>query len=268
MADSRPLGVFDSGLGGLTVTREIIKLMPNESIIYFGDTGRVPYGARSEGTIVRYARQDEKFLLDKGVKAVIAACGTVSSVAAFTGEELPVPFFEVVSAAAKAAAYSTRNGKVGVIGTPATIRSAAHEKQIKLANKEISVTVSACPLFVPLVENGWTSADDPVVFETACRYLAPLQKAGVDTVILGCTHYPILYDVISSVLGDGVTLINPGRSVAEAVKDYLCGHNMCRENGAAKREFFVSDRTEDFNKLAPALLGAEKINAEQVEINA
>lgn len=268
MSDLRPLGIFDSGLGGLTVAREIIKLMPNESIVYFGDTGRVPYGTRSEATIVKYARQDEKFLLDKGAKAVIAACGTVSSVAAFTGDELPVPFFEVVSCAATAAVQNTKNGKIGVLGTPATIRSAAHKEKINNIDSDIQVAVSPCPLFVPLVENGWTSEYDPLVKETARRYLLPLIQANVDTVILGCTHYPVLSKVISAVMGDKVTLINPGLAVAQSVKEYLTEHNMCANNDTPARDYFVSDRTSDFERQASVLLGTDKILAEQVELNA
>ncbi len=268
MSNSQPLGIFDSGLGGLTVAREIIKLMPNESIVYFGDTGRVPYGTKSEGTIIRYARQDQKFLLDKGAKAIIAACGTVSSVAAFTGDEIGVPFFEVVTSAATAAAKATKCGKVGVLGTPATIRSAAHKEKINKINPDIQITASACPMFVPLVENGWTSKDDPVVKETVRRYLLPLINEGVDTVILGCTHYPVLSEVICDVMGDDVTLINPGFAVAQAVKKYLTEHNMCSCSKETYRNYYVSDCTSDFERQASLLLGEEKITAEQVELNA
>lgn len=268
MADSRPLGIFDSGLGGLTVAREIKKLMPNESIVYFGDTGRVPYGTKSEGTIIRYARQDEKFLLDKGAKAIIAACGTVSAVAAFTGDELPVPFFEVVTSAAECAVKATKCGKIGVLGTPATIRSAAHKEKIEKLNPDLQVAVSPCPMFVPFVENGWTSEFDPVVKETARRYLLPLIQEGVDTVILGCTHYPVLSKVISAVMGDQVTLINPGYAVAQSVKDYLTQHNMCSDAKESYKNYYVSDCTSDFERQASLLLGEDKITAEQVELNA
>lgn len=268
MADKRPLGIFDSGLGGLTVAKEIIKLMPDESIVYFGDTGRVPYGTRSEETIIKYTRQDEKFLLDKGAKAVIAACGTVSSVAAFTKDELPVPFFEVVTSAAIAAVQSTKNGKIGVLGTPATIRSAAHKQKINAINPDIEVSVSACHMFVPLVENGWTSEYDPLVKEMARRYLLPLMQEGVDTVILGCTHYPVLSKVISAVMGYGVTLINPGLAVAQAVKDYLTENKMLTDSTQSSKNFYVSDRTADFERQAAILLGTKNITAEQVELNA
>ena len=221
MADKRAIGVFDSGLGGLTVVKELVKAMPNEDIVYFGDTGRVPYGTRSRDTIRKYALQDEKFLLGCDVKVIIAACGTVSSVAADTAEQLPVPFFEVVSHASREAVKSTANGKIGVIGTSATVNSGKHKKQILSIMPNAQVTACSCTMFVPLVEEGWYSADDIVVLETVRRYLNPIIEAGCDTLILGCTHYPVLSDAIRKVLGENVTLINAGTATANAVKEYL-----------------------------------------------
>ena len=270
MSDSRPIGIFDSGLGGLTVMKEISEKLPNENIVYFGDTGRVPYGTRSRETIRKYAVQDEKFLLNNDVKIIIAACGTVSAVAADTAYDLPVPFFEVISYAATAAVAATRNGKIGVIGTPATINSNAHKNRILQIDKTCEVTAISCPLFVPLVEEGWIDADNIAVYHTAKRYLEPLKKAGVDTLILGCTHYPLLCNVISKVMGSDVTLINMGTATADAVKSYLTENNMLTNaNNNGTNKFFVSDMTNSFQKTAELLLGEsiDESNLEQVDID-
>ena len=197
MSNNRPIGVFDSGLGGLTVVKELNRLLPDEDIVYFGDTGRVPYGNRSRETIRRYAKEDEAFLLKQDVKVIIAACGTVSSVAADISETLPIPFFEVVSHASKAAVKASKNGKIGVIGTAATIKSGKHREYILKENPNATVVCQSCPLFVPLVEEGWYSAEDGVVIETVRRYLEPMLDAEIDTLILGCTHYPLLTEAIS-----------------------------------------------------------------------
>ncbi|MBQ0084365.1 MAG: glutamate racemase [Clostridiales bacterium] len=270
MADNRPIGIFDSGLGGLTVMKEIVKLLPNENIIYFGDTGRVPYGTRSRNTIRKYAVQDENFLLKHSVKIIVAACGTVSAVAADTGKALPVPFFEVISTAAQSAVSATKNGKIGVIGTPATISSGEHAKKIKVLLPSAEIFMESCPLFVPLVEEGLFSESDPVVLETATRYLEPLKQNGIDTLVLGCTHYPLLAPVISKVMGEEVKLINMGEAAAISIKDFLTENGMLCDNfGNATHKFFVSDMTESFGEVANLLLG-EKIsenNAEQVDIN-
>ncbi len=258
MSDKRPIGVFDSGLGGLTVVRELIKEMPQEEIVYFGDTGRVPYGTRSRETIIKYTRQDESFLLSQDVKLIIAACGTVSSVAASTGDELPVPFIEVVSHASKSAANMTKNGKIGVIATPATIKSGSYKKIIEEINPEIEVFGNACPLFVPIVEEGWIERNDSVAIETAKRYLAPLKEKGVDTLILGCTHYPVITDIIRDIMGANVVLVNPGEQTAKAAKKYIEENSLetsNKENG--KRKYFVSDRTDSFLKTASILLGSQ-----------
>ena len=221
MADSRPIGVFDSGLGGLTVLRELEKILPNENIVYFGDTGRVPYGTKSNETIRNYAAQDEKFLLSKDVKYIVAACGTVSAVAADTAENLPVGFMGVVENAVIDAVNTTKNRKIGVIGTQATINNGAHEKLIKKFLPEALVVTVGCPLFVPLVEDGWFSDSDPVVLGVCKKYLSPIIESGCDTLILGCTHYPVLIDAIRKTVGEGVSLINMGVSTAKAVKQEL-----------------------------------------------
>lgn len=270
MADSRPIGVFDSGLGGLTVVKELRRYMPNEDIIYFGDTGRVPYGTRSRDTIRRYAKEDENFLLNQDVKLIIAACGTVSSVAADVSEQLPIPFFEVVSHAAEAAVEATRNGKIGVIGTSATVKSGKHKECIMALNGDACVTAQSCSLFVPLVEEGWYNEDDIVVTETVRRYLEPITKSGADTLVLGCTHYPVLSRAISKVLGNGVTLINAGTATAKAVLEFLKEKDMLNcsaENGDIR--FFVSDKADSFRQQASVLLGGEidESKVEQVSLS-
>lgn len=264
MADKRPIGVFDSGLGGLTVVKEMIKQLPNEDIVYFGDTGRVPYGTRSVETIRKYTLQDEKFLLNNDVKLIVAACGTVSSVASDTALQLPVPFFEVVSHASKSAVNATKNGKIGVIGTNATVKSEQHKKHIlKFMPKSEVITVS-CPLFVPLVEEGWYSADDLVVTKTVERYLKPIIDFGADTLILGCTHYPVLSDAITKIMGKDVTLINAGTSTASAVKEYLTKNNLQSEKNSASHKFYVSDKPDSFRYQASILLGKD-IDETQVQ---
>lgn len=258
MADKRAIGVFDSGLGGLTVVKEMINTMPCEDIIYFGDTGRVPYGGRSVDTIKKYALQDEKFLLSHNVKLIVAACGTVSSVASDTALQLPVPFFEVVSHASKQAVNTTKNGKIAVIGTNATIKSEQHKNTILKLSPHSQVISCACPMFVPLVEEGWCSPDDVIVLETVKRYLQPVIEFGADTLILGCTHYPVLSGAISKVLGDSVSLINAGTATAKAVADYLNNNNLqTDESQKGKHSFFVSDKPDFFKNQASVLLQRE-----------
>ena len=263
MADNRAIGVFDSGLGGLTVVKELQKVLPNENIVYFGDTGRVPYGTRSKETIKKYALEDEKFLIKQDVKLIIAACGTVSSVAADTGNMIEVPFFEVVSHASVAAVNATKNKRIAVIGTNATIKSRQHEKIIKEILPSAEVMSVACNMFVPLVEEGWYDANDIIVLETIRRYLQPIIDFSVDTLILGCTHYPILIDAIRKVLGDKVTLINMGSAVSEKVKEYLSLNDMLNTQTVnTVNSFFVTDKADSFRKQASVLLGRE-INEEK-----
>ncbi len=268
MADKRPIGVFDSGLGGLTVVKEIIKELPNEDIVYFGDTGRVPYGTRSVETIKKYARQDEKFLLNQGVKLIVAACGTVSSVAGDTAKELPVPFFEVVSHASRQAVEKSRNGKIAVIGTSATVKSGQHKAEILKLNPNAEVITVACPLFVPLVEEGWYKGDDIIVLETVKRYLKPIIEFGADTLILGCTHYPVLSEAISIVMGGEAVLINAGTATAKAVAKYLKENSLDNQNGG-RNSFYVSDKPDFFKTQAGVLLECEidEDNVRKVDVN-
>lgn len=254
--DNRPIGVFDSGLGGLTAVKELERALPNESIIYFGDTGRVPYGGRSREILREYSRQDMNFLLSRNVKAVLAACGTVSSTAADLGAALPVPYFDVVAPTAKAAAAATRNGKIGAIGTAATIRSDSYRKALLAINPELTVCAEACPLFVPLVENGFVSPQEEVTRLVAERYLAPMRAAGVDTLILGCTHYPIIAPVIRSVMGEGVTLIDSGKEAALALTSALKEQNLlCEDTAPRTVSYFVTDTPENFTHVAELFLG-------------
>ena len=253
--DNRPIGVFDSGLGGLTAVRHLRNILPGENIVYFGDTGRVPYGTRSRDTIRRYASEDCQLLLANDVKYIIAACGTVSSVAQDILTDLPVPAIGVVQATAAAAISATRNGRIGIIGTSATIRSASFENALKSMNPEVTVTATPCPLFVSLVESGWIQPDDEVAVPMVRRYLADVKTAGVDTLILGCTHFPLLSPIIQRELGDEVVLIDSGRETAIACAHALkeSGSLAQREQGSAK--YFVSDQPEGFSQVAEIFLG-------------
>lgn len=256
--NNNAIGVFDSGLGGLTCLKELNKLIPNENVIYFGDTARLPYGTRSRETILEYAHQDIAFVKSKNVKMIIAACGTVSSVLG-SGKTADggVPFTGVLLPAAQAACGMTRNGKVGVIGTEATIKSGSYGKAIRGIRPDVSVIGAACPLFVPLVENGFTARDNKVAQLVAEQYLAPIKKEGVDTLILGCTHYPILRDVISDYMGDSVTLISSGEEAAKYAYKMLMSREMLsdrEENGT--NTYYTSDSIELFEDNARAFLSS------------
>ena len=257
--DQRPIGVFDSGLGGLTALRELSALLPHEEFIYFGDTGRVPYGSRSRETIIKYARQDVAFLRSFHPKAIVIACGTVSTTAleVLRGEN-SIPIFGVVGPAARAAASATRNGRIGLIGTQASIRTGAYERAIAPLRPDAQVIAQACPLFVPLVENGRCRPGDPVAETVAAEYLAPLKQAGVDTLVLGCTHYPLLKDVIGAFLGQSVTLVDVGAQCARWVAERLGALSLLSgRDRPARRRFFVSDNTGDFGRLASLFLGED-----------
>lgn len=254
--DNRPIGVFDSGLGGLTAVKQLEKVLPRESIVYFGDTGRVPYGSRGKETILRYARQDMDFLLSQNVKAVLAACGTVSSVARSVGESLSVPFIDVIGPSAQAAAAATKNGKIGVIGTAATIASDSYRSALLGIHHKFEVFPQACPLFVSLVESGFVAPQDEVTRLVAERYLAPVRAAGVDTLILGCTHYPIIAPTIASVMGKGVTLIDSGREAALAMARTLEREGLLSQDGQPRQaRYFVTDTPENFMNVAELFLG-------------
>ncbi len=256
--DNRPIGVFDSGLGGLTVVRQLMRRLPGEDIVYFGDTGRVPYGNRSRETLEKYARQDCRFLLGKNVKRIIAACGTVSSVVPQVLDCLPVRASGVVEQAADAAVRATRSKRIGVLGTQATIHSGAYQRRIGQQMPEAAVFPQACPLFVPLVENGWIDRNDEVTILTARRYLAPLREAGVDTLILGCTHYPLLAPIIGDIMGRTVTLIDAGETAAADCERRLRQEgSLSGKAQGGQLHFYVTDRPQDFTKVASMFLGCE-----------
>lgn len=256
------IGIFDSGLGGLTALREAVRLLPGRDIVYFGDTGRIPYGTRSRETIIRYARQDMRFLCSEGVDVVLAACGTVSSTALDTlRQEFDLPIIGVVEGAAEAAVRATKNGRVGVIATGATVSSGAFPRAMEALDSRVKVTSVACPLLVSLVENGYTADDDPVVEMVLRDYLAPIRAAEVDTLILGCTHFPILAGAISRQL-PGVKLINSG---AEAAVLLAQNAHPAEEGESGKIRYFVSDSVPGFARLASLFLG-ETIGADVTRI--
>ena len=254
---SAPIGVFDSGLGGLTAAKELINLLPHEHIVYFGDTLRLPYGSRDADTIVKFAKQDINFLLSKGVKAIIAACGTVSSnLPKQVAQALPVPYFDVIEPSVQAALAATKNKKIGVIGTAATIKSGRYEQMLRERTADIEIFSAACPLFVPLVENGFIEQGDEITLLAAQRYLAPLKAAGVDTLIMGCTHYPIIAHAIGTVMGGGVTLINSGEQAAKCAIEALNAKGLLNAEGEGSRRFYVSDTAQSFEELSGIFLGS------------
>ncbi len=251
------IGVFDSGIGGLTTVKELNSLLPNENIIYLGDTARIPYGTRSKETILKYARQDFAFLEQHDVKMIIVACGTVSSVLV-GNQSVPTKKFYtgVLLPAVQAACGATRNGKVGVIGTPATIRSGSYGKAIRSIKPDISVIGKACPMFVPLVENGYTDRNNQVAQLVAQEYLSVMKKEKVDTLILGCTHYPLLKDIISDIMGDGVTLISPGEEAARYAAAILSEKELLTDRTEdGTNSFFVTDSVSLFTENCAAYLG-------------
>ncbi len=249
--DNRAIGVFDSGIGGLTAVKRLHEIMPKESIIYFGDTGRVPYGNRGRDTIIKYTRQDIRFLLQYDIKAIVVACNTASSAALETVQgEFDLPIFGTVEPSCEKALKVTKNGRVGVIGTAATVGSGVFTRSLKAADKSLRVIEQACPLFVPLVENGRVKPGD-VVIETVVReYLEPLKDAGVDTLILGCTHYPLLHGVISDFMSDSVTLVDSGAEAANAVRRAVDASG----EEAGETQYFVSDDPSGFSRLAGLFL--------------
>lgn len=249
------IGVFDSGLGGLTAVKELNRILPNENIIYFGDTARIPYGTRSRETVLRYAREDVAFLRKHPVKMIIAACGTVSSVLGTNSPVEDIPFSGVLYPAADAACAVTKNGRIGVIGTPATIRSGSYEHALHTINNDVSVTAMACPLFVHLVEYGYTNRDNKITRLAAEEYLEPIRAAQVDTLILGCTHYPIIRDIIADIMGEGVNLISPGEEAAKFAKHCLEERDLLTDSTEQGRNvYYVSDSVSMFRENAKHFL--------------
>jgi len=263
--DTRPIGVFDSGIGGITAAKRIMEVLPNENIIYLGDTLRAPYGSRSVEEIVKFASQEAAFLASLDVKAMVIACNTICVYTHKILEDLyDIPIYEVIGPAARAALASTKNKKIGVAATSATIRSDAYAKAIKEIDSAAHVFSAECPRFVPLVESGKVAADDPEAFGAASEYLAPLCAAGMDTLILGCTHYPLLSGVISRVVGSDVTLINSGAEVISRVEEDFGKNNMLNksgEKGVAK--YYVTGDVKQFAETASIFLGHDISGAVQ-----
>lgn len=271
MADrNSPIGVFDSGVGGLTVVREIMRQMPEERLVYFGDTARVPYGTKSKDTIVRYTRQNIRFLMTQDVKAIVIACNTATAFALETVEkELDIPVIGVIHAGAKTAVDATRNGKIGIIGTEGTIRSGVYTKVMEEMKGGLEVIGKPCPLFVPLVEEGLLH--DSVTDEIASRYLSELKGKFIDTLVLGCTHYPLLRSTVGRVMGPEVTLVNPAYETALELKQVLSESQLLNEENESSQDkyrFYVSDLAEKFTNFASSILPdqvkqTKKINIEE-----
>ena len=267
--DQRPIGVFDSGLGGLTAVKEILKIMPNEDVIYFGDTGRVPYGNKSVDTILNYALQDISFLTSMNVKFIVIACGTVSSVIQCKSNLISTPFTGVLAPTCAAAANATKNNKIGVIGTTATINSNSYKKNLQLLNPIVEVFQQDCPLFVPMIENGYILPQDNLVKETVKNHLAGLKQHGIDTLILGCTHYPIISEAIQNFMGENVTLIDSGKETARYLKNTLEKLDLLtNRNTKGDCKFFVSDCTENFSRTASLFLGQNiSSNVKKIDVS-
>lgn len=252
--DPRPIGVFDSGFGGLTAVRQLRRIMPSETIIYFGDTARVPYGNRSRDTLLRYARQDVAFLWSFDPKAIVIACGTVSSNCL---EELQaenkVPILGVVEPTVRRAIAATRSGRVGLAATRASVSSGAYERLFHRLAPAVEVVSRACPLFVPLVEEGlW---HDSVTEEIASRYVAELKGKFIDTLVMGCTHYPLIRGTLRKIMGENVTLVNPAYETAIELKRMLQEKDLtCEKTPEEKYQFFVSDQAEEFKNFARSIL--------------
>jgi glutamate racemase len=262
----KAIGIFDSGVGGLTVLKEIMAALPRENTIYLGDTARVPYGIRSPETVTRYSFENTQFLLSQEIKILVVACNTASAISLeAVKREFPLPVLGVLEPGARAAIAATRTGKIGVIGTEATIGSGAYEKAVRSVSPGIEVFAQACPLFVSLVEEGWT--DNDVAELVARRYLGGLRDRGIDTLVLGCTHYPLLKKVIARVVGEGITLIDSATETAREVAAVLGKLNWLRpDRGDAVRRYFVTDSPARFERVGKLFLQDARLTAEQVRV--
>ncbi len=265
--NQRPIGVFDSGIGGLTVLGEILKILPNENFIYLGDTARVPYGTKSSKTVITYSQSNSRFLLSKGIKLLVVACNTASAVALQSLRwDFDIPIIGVIEPGARRAVNTTNTGKVGVIGTPSTIKSNAYQKAIENISPEIKVFSISCPLFVPLAEEGWT--DDEIAELTAKKYLDPPKNLGIDVLILGCTHYPLLKSMIQNVVGKEVTLVDSAEETALEIQRTLIENHTSNGNStSAEREFYLTDVSDTFVKIAGNFLGGNIERIHQIDLN-
>jgi glutamate racemase len=263
-----PIGIFDSGVGGLTVAREIARSLPNENLVYFGDTARVPYGSKSKDNIIRYSRQIIRFLEMKNVKAIVIACNTASALALdVVCKEIDIPIIGVIVPGAKVAVETTSNKKIGVIGTEATIHSNVYAQIMQQSDKEIKVASKACPLFVPLVEEGF--AKHSVTREIIDYYLRPMKDSGIDTMILGCTHYPLLRSRIKEYLGEEITLVNPAYETALNLRELLWKRqllNETKQENATSYEFYVSDAAEKFKEFANSIFPYDASTTKEIKI--
>ncbi len=266
MTRTNPIGFFDSGIGGLTVVKSVMELMPNENIVYFGDTARVPYGSKSNDTVVEYSIQAANFLLRKNIKLLVVACNTASSVALNELRKfLTVPVIGMIEPGARFALSESQNKNIGVIGTRATINNKAYAHELKKLNSRVKVFEQACPLFVPLAEEGWT--DQKATELIAKEYLTPLKEKNIDSLILGCTHYPILADVIQKVVGKKIKLVHSGTPAAKLVEDYLNGRGLRNHSvHHGKSEFYVSDVPIKFKEIAERFLGKKITQLHKVEL--
>jgi glutamate racemase len=266
MNRTNPIGIFDSGIGGLTVVKSILRLMPNENIVYFGDTARVPYGSKSNDTVIEYSIQAANFLLRKNIKLLVVACNTASATALKDLKKfLTIPVIGMIEPGAKMALSESKNGIIGVIGTRATINNRAYANELKKINSRAKVYEQACPLFVPLAEEGWI--DTKVTEMIAKEYLTVLKEKQIDSLILGCTHYPILHDVIQKVVGKKVKLIDSGTPAARLVEDYLNGRQLRNQSvHQGISEFYVSDLPTKFREVAERFLGKKITHLHKVEL--
>ena len=263
-AAEQGIGIFDSGIGGLTVLHALAQALPTEELIYLGDTGRFPYGTKSAETIVRYSIESCDFLIDKGIKALVVACNSASATALATlRARYRVPVVGVIEPGARAAVARTRTGKVGVIGTEATIASGAYTQALRSLHDRLEIYTRACPLLVPLAEEGWT--DGPIATEVAGAYLASLTKSGIDTLILGCTHYPLLRGVIAAAMGPAVGLVDSAEETAREVAELLAPHALRRPSGTGLDSFFVTDVPDRFIRVGQRFLGARVESAVRIE---
>mgnify|MGYP002852816769 CR=1 FL=1 len=269
MTHNEPIGIFDSGVGGLTVMREIMRRLPNENLIYFGDTARVPYGSKSKDTIGKYSGQIVRFLKTKNVKAIVIACNTASSLALDDlRKKSDLPIIGVVEPGAVMAAKTTQTQVVGVIGTVSTIKSQIYNRKLMAINPEITLISKACPLFCPLVEEGLL--EDRVTEDIASRYLHELKEYDLDTLILGCTHYPLLRHTIARIMGESVHLINPAYETAKFLKEELEEKDLLRKGEVSlddvRYEYYVSDGEERFVSFADSVLSCDVKEATQINI--
>ncbi len=263
-AANAAIGVFDSGIGGLTVVQALIEVLPHEHLIYLGDTGRYPYGTKSAETVRRYSLENAEFLIDKGIKLLVVACNTVSAVALdAVRAAVAIPVLGVIEPGARAAVTHTRNRKVGVIGTEVTIASGAYTQALKRLQPGLEIYTRACPLFVPLAEEGWT--DNDIARATASLYLTSLKRSGIDTLVLGCTHYPLLAEVIAEFMGRKIRLVDSAQTTAHAARAVLAEHGLARRTGTGSVSFFVTDAPDRFQKVGARFMGQRVESAVRIE---